>query len=168
MDDLRDIFNNPYDSSVASLKGRVYRAGVLLTDLPVGDLYFAQVPPVGTKIKSIALTGVIDGSVESYLIFQPQTSSIGTITSTINGYNLDVTKEALAACPVKRVSGITGGVLFSNGFSQTPSATAQRASSALSEVKLRGTYDNTHPALFKFSILSAGTKLNVTWIWEEI
>lgn len=169
MTDERDIFNNPYQGTIASIKGRVYRASTTLNDLSVGDLFLIHRPPVGTIIRSISISNTVIGGVEVNLIIGNTSAvTIGSTISTHNGYNLDATKETLSLAPVLRVASITGGVLFPYGFTQTPTATAQRATGSITDTGLRGTYDHDHPAMFKISVTSAGTKLNVIYIWEEI
>lgn len=168
-DNLRDPSNNHYDKGVASIKGRVFRAGILLSDLAVGSIYFTQTPPAGTILRSISLSSMVSGAVETYLINDTNKNVVvGATTATIKGYNLDNTLESLATAPILQVASITNGELIPVNFSETPTATAQKASSGTADLGLRGTYDNSHIGLFRFDIKSAGTKLNIVWVWEEI
>lgn len=168
MENLIDQFNDYNSSSVASLKGRVYRATATYPTLSVGTHYFLQLPESGKKLKTISFSGSVVGDVEISLMNGKLSDfTIGTTTETHNGYNLDATLESISNSPVLKVDSITGGSPINLGFAMTASSTGHQVSSSLNQSGLRSTYDNTHPVVFKVVVAST-SRLNLVWIWEEV
>lgn len=165
-DDLTDKFNDPYNSEVASLKGKCFRAGYR-DELAAGTYYLAHVPQAGKKLKFISFSGSLDGQVEVDLLLANSSDiTLGAEEETINGCNLDNTLNSISSNPLKKVTSITGTFdVLPLAYIETPNASGQALTNTLSS-DVRSIYSSDRPAYIRLNVIS-NSKVNLVWVWEE-